>query len=63
MKIPDGWKLVPIEPTEEMIKEMCDGYGEGFLFVGKGASLGDGMKLAYAQGLAAAPTFPAEDQK
>jgi hypothetical protein len=24
MKIPHGWKLVPIEPTEEMLKAACE---------------------------------------
>ena len=29
--IPEGYKLVPIEPTEEMIEEFINAYSNGFL--------------------------------
>lgn len=43
MQIPEGYKLVPVEPTGEMINAGFDGFG---------------MAGAYAQMLAAAPTPP-----
>lgn len=53
--LPAGWKLVPIEPTDEMETAAEDDYeqrGETF----------PGWKSAYAAMLAAAPTAPASAQ-
>lgn len=55
-QIPDGWKLVPIEPTQSMLDDVyvdigCGGYNNCGLYVNDNHA-----KLVYAQMLNAAPT-------
>lgn len=57
---PEGWKLVPVEPTHEMEVAGCEGYmrADGN-FIMHNSSMGH----AYAAMLAAAPTPGASDGK
>ena len=57
MVAPSGWKLVPVEPTIEMIAALGWG-GDEVLAVGHGAISG-GIADEYAAMLAAAPAAPA----
>lgn len=49
LTVPQGWKLVPIKPTLDMLDELTNG-NDGKLSL---------MKLRYAQMLACIPTIPA----
>lgn len=54
MNLPEGWKLVPVQPTEEMIKAGC----------GEGDDIYDSAFIrAYDAALAAAPTPPAQEDE
>lgn len=63
-RAPDGWKLVPIEPTEEMLREgVMEQHGSAtYRAVSRsGCSVFEGEQYAnYRAMLAAAPTPPAE---
>ena len=54
--VPQGWKLVPVEPTEKMISEGCcaQTLKDGHRYIGECAA-----KTAWSFMLAAAPTPPA----
>lgn len=54
MRIPDGWKLVPIEPTEEM----CSFAIQGSAW----ETMNPPPRRAYKSMLSVAPTPPAQDR-
>ena len=56
-EVPQGWKLVPVEPTEKMISEGCcaQTLKDGHRYIGECAA-----KTAWSFMLAAAPTPPAQ---
>lgn len=57
MKIPKGWKLVPVEPTEEMLEAalVYSSYG-----IARKQELQESVATDYRLMLAAAPTPPAQ---
>lgn len=56
--IPDGWKLVPIEPTEAMLSDVDEEVGGHCYSCSAWSASWDDCKRVYAAMLAAAPTPP-----
>ncbi len=58
-KVPEGWQLVPIEPTDEILKALADGHSvnEGHY----AASMRRVSVRRYSALLAAAPSSPGKD--
>jgi hypothetical protein len=61
--VPEGWKLVPVEPTPEMVKRAmkdCGGIGGGSCGEHVGAEPDD-MREVWSSMLAAAPSAPVRE--
>lgn len=58
MKIPHGWKLVPIEPTEEMLAAACERAQSFEVLLDDTRFACD--RASYAAAIAAAPEPPTE---
>ena len=57
-QVPDGWKLVPVEPTNEMIASASKLSGETGM---RNAGVGRLLRRDYAAMLSAAPPAPKKD--
>lgn len=61
--VPDGWQLVPIEPTEDMLREVDEDVGGHCYSCTKWRASDDDCRRVYAAMLSATPSAPIEAQQ